>query len=123
MHAGGFAANDVPIAEVRLRAAIQVTKMLSCSTVIPFSSRRELAERERRRDIDLGDLAQHEAVGSIALLVGRVGHAQQGIALRAALHDVLARLHARGEFDNGEILGQIEEIARAAIPNLRAPIF
>ena len=97
--------------------------MSSCSTVIPFASRRDLAERARRRDVDLDDLAQHEAVVSIAQLVGRVGHGQQGIALRAALHDVLARLHARGEFDNGEILAQIEEIARAAIPNLRAPIF
>lgn len=97
--------------------------MSSCSTIIPFVSRRDRAERERRQDLDLDDAAQDEAMGSIARLLGRVGHAQQGVALRAALHDVLARLHERGEFDNGEILGQIEEIARAAIPNLRAPIF
>ena len=97
--------------------------MPSSPTVIPFVSRRELAERDRQRDLDLDDVAQDEAVGTIARLVLRVGHAQQGVALRAALHDVLARLHARGEFDNGEVLGQIEEIARAAIPNLRAPVF
>lgn len=93
------------------------------STVIRFVSRRELAEREEAFCTDLDDAAQDEAVGAMARLVARVGRAQQGVALRAALHDVLARLHERGEFDNGEILGQIEEIARAAIPNLRAPVF
>lgn len=97
--------------------------MSSCNTVIPFISRRELAECERAIDADLDDAAQNEAVGSIGRLVSRIGRDQQGVALRAALHDVLARLHERGEFDNGEVLGQIEEIARAAIPNLRAPVF
>lgn len=96
---------------------------MSSSTVIPFVSRRALAERDHALSVDLDDAAQEDAVGSIARMLGRVGHAQQGVALRAALHDVLARLHERGEFDNGEVLGQIEEIARAAIPNLRAPIF
>lgn len=102
---------------------IWVTKMPSSPTVIPFVSRRDLAAREQALSVDLDDAAQEEAVGTVARLISRVGRAQQGVALRAALHDVLARLHDRGEFDNGEVLGQIEEIARAAIPNLRAPVF
>ena len=123
MHATGFAGQFAAVADRVARPVHQVMKMSSCSTVIPFVSRRDLAERERVQEVDLDNIAQDEAVVSIARLIGRVGRAQQGVALRAALHDVLARLHERGEFDNGEVLGQIEEIARAAIPNLRAPIF
>jgi hypothetical protein len=97
--------------------------MKMSSTVIRFLSRRELAERDDAAAIDLDDAAQDEALKAIARVLARVDRPRHGVALRAALHDVLARLHERGEFDNGEILGQIEEIARAAIPNLRAPVY
>jgi hypothetical protein len=97
--------------------------MANSANIIPFLDRQALQERERARAIRLEDEAQGDAVAAISDLLKQVHPTQHGVALRAALHDVLARLHERGEFDNGEILSQIEEIARAAIPNLRAPIF
>jgi hypothetical protein len=99
------------------------SSMSNSATVIPFLDRRTMQERERARAIHLEDEAQGDAACAITGLLSRVNQSQHGVALRAALHDVLARLHERGEFDNGEVLAQIEEIARAAIPNLRAPIF
>lgn len=97
--------------------------MSGCAQVLPFLDRKALAARSARQMLEAEDHAQHHAAACIAQLLVETPAALRSVALRAALHDVLHHLHERGEFDGGEVLGQIEEVARAAIPNLRAPLY